>query len=102
MLTKSVSRFARNTVDYLSLVRELLSYNIPIYFKKKNIDTGSMESELILSIISSLTQDESESISKNVKWTVQQRIEAGTFKYGYPPYGYTRDANGNFIIDLPL
>lgn len=99
VLTKSISRFSRNTSDCLSLVRELLSYNIPIYFEKENIDTGSMESELILSILSSMAQDESESISKNVKWTVQQRIEAGTFKFGYPPYGYTRDANGNFIID---
>ena len=99
VLTKSISRFSRNTSDCLSLVRELLSYNIPIYFEKENIDTGIMESELILSILSSMAQDESESISKNVKWTVQQRIEAGTFKFGYPPYGYTRDANGNFIID---
>ena len=51
VLTKSVSRFARNTVDCLSIVRELLSYGIPIYFEKENLDTGSMESELILSII---------------------------------------------------
>ena len=99
VLTKSISRFSRNTTDCLELVRELLSYNIPIYFEKENIDTGSMESELILSMLSSMAQDESESISKNVKWTIQQRIEAGTFKFGYPPYGYTKDANGNFIIE---
>ena len=49
VLTKSVSRFSRNTTDCLSLVRELLSYNIPVYFEKDNLDTGSMESELILS-----------------------------------------------------
>lgn len=99
VLTKSVSRFSRNTTDCLSFVRELLSYNIPIYFEKENLDTGSMESELILSILSSMAQDESVSISKNVKWTIQRRIEAGTFKFGYPPYGYSRDADGNFIID---
>ena len=91
VLTKSVSRFSRNTTDCLSLVRELLSYNIPVYFEKENLDTGSMESELILSIISGMAQDESESISKNVKWTVQKRIEAGKYKFGYPPYGYGRD-----------
>ena len=90
VLTKSVSRFSRNTTDCLSLVRELLSYNIPVYFEKENLDTGSMESELILSIISGMAQDESESISKNVKWTVQKRIEAGKYKFGYPPYGYGR------------
>lgn len=99
VLTKSVSRFSRNTADCLSIVRELLSCNISIYFEKENIDTSSMESELMLSLLSSMAQDESESISKNVKWTIQQKIEAGTFKFGYPPYGYTRDADGNFIID---
>lgn len=64
VLTKSISRFSRNTSDCLALVRELLSYNIPIFFEKENIDTGSMESELILSILSSMAQNESESISK--------------------------------------
>ena len=66
VLTKSVSRFSRNTTDCLSLVRELLSYNIPIYFEKENLDTSSMESELILSIISSIAQEESVSISKSL------------------------------------
>ena len=99
VLTKSVSRFSRNTTDCLSLVRELLSYNIPVYFEKENLDTGSMESELILSIISGMAQDESESISKNVKWTVQKRIEAGKYKFGYPPYGYGRDENGMMVIN---
>lgn len=99
VLTKSISRFSRNTSDCLSLVRELLSYNIPIYFEKENIDTGSMESELILSVLSSMAQSESESISKNVKWTVKKRMEEGTFVFGYLPYGYTKDAAGNMAID---
>lgn len=67
ILTKSVSRFSRNTTDCISLVRELLDMNIPIYFEKENIDTGSMESELVLSILSSMAQDESRSISENNK-----------------------------------
>ncbi len=83
----------------MSLVRELLSYNIPIYFEKENIDTGSMESELILSVLSSMAQSESESISKNVKWSVKKRMEEGTFVFGYLPYGYTKDAAGNMVID---
>ena len=99
VLTKSISRFSRNTSDCLSLVRELLSYNIPIYFEKENIDTGSMESELILSVLSSMAQSESESISKNVKWSVKKRMEEGTFVFGYLPYGYTKDADGNMVID---
>lgn len=99
VLTKSISRFSRNTSDCLSLVRELLSYNIPIYFEKENIDTGSMESELILSVLSSMAQSESESISKNVKWTVKQRMEEGTFVFSCLPYGYTKDADGNMVMD---
>lgn len=99
VLTKSISRFSRNTSDCLSLVRELLSYNIPIYFEKENIDTGSMESELILSVLSSMAQSESESISKNVKWSVKKRMEEGTFVFGYLPYGYTKDADGKMVID---
>jgi DNA invertase Pin-like site-specific DNA recombinase len=80
-------------------VRELLSYNIPIYFEKENIDTGSMESELILSVLSSMAQSESESISKNVKWSVKKRMEEGNFVFGYLPYGYTKDTAGNMVID---
>ena len=99
VLTKSISRFSRNTSDCLSQVRELLSYNISIYFEKENIDTGSMESELILSVLSSMAQSESESISKNVKWSVKKRMEEGTFVFGYLPYGYTKDAAGNMVID---
>ncbi len=99
VLTKSISRFSRNTSDCLSLVRELLSYNIPIYFEKESIDTGSMESELILSVLSSMAQSESESISKNVKWTVKKRMEEGNFVFGYLPYGYTKDTAGNMVID---
>lgn len=99
VLTKSVSRFARNTVDCLSIVRELISYGIPIYFEKENLDTGSMESELVLSILSSMAQDESESISKNMKWAVKQRIEAGTFIFGSLPYGYTKSDEGRTIIN---
>lgn len=98
VLTKSVSRFARNTVDCLSIVRELLSYGIPIYFEKENLDTGSMESELILSIISSLAQDELESISKNVKWSAQKRMENGSYKIGCVPYGYTKNEHGDMVI----
>ena len=98
VLTKSVSRFSRNTTDCLALVRELLSYGIPIYFEKEKLDTGSMESELVLSILSSLAQEESESISKNVKWGNNKRIKSGRYKMGVAPYGYTFDADGNFMI----
>jgi DNA invertase Pin-like site-specific DNA recombinase len=91
VITKSISRFSRNTTDCLELVRKLLAQNIPIWFEKENINTGSMESELFLSILSSMAADESLSISLNSKWSIKKRFENGTFKISYPPYGYDWD-----------
>ena len=91
IVTKSISRFSRNTTDCLDLVRKLLSQRIPIYFEKENINTGSMESELFLAILSSMAEGESVSISENSKWSIQKRFENRTFKCSYPPYGYDWD-----------
>ena len=84
ILTKEVSRFARNTTDCLELVRKLLDLNIYIYFEKENINTGSMESELMLSILSGLAESESVSISENEKWGIRRRFQNGTFIISYP------------------
>lgn len=97
IVTKSLSRFARNTTDCLELVRKLQNLGIPIYFEKENLDTGSMESEFLLSIMSSLAESESMSISENSKWSVRHRFENGTFKIGYAPYGYSVK-DGKFSI----
>ena len=91
VITKSISRFSRNTTDCLELVRKLLALHIPIYFEKENINTGSMESELFLAILSSMAEGESVSISENSKWSIQKRFESGTYKVSYPPYGYDWD-----------
>ena len=91
IVTKSISRFSRNTTDCLELVRKLLDLNIPIFFEKENINTGSMESELFLAILSGMAESESVSISENSKWSIQKRFENGTFKCSYPPYGYDWD-----------
>ncbi|MCM1269808.1 MAG: recombinase family protein [Ruminococcus flavefaciens] len=99
ILVKSISRFSRNTTDCLSIVRELLYIGVTIYFEKENINTGEMESELILSILSSMAEDESASISENEKWSIQRRMAAGTYKMPYVPYGYQRDENGNMVIE---
>jgi site-specific DNA recombinase len=98
VITKSISRFSRNTTDCLDIVRTLLNLNIPVYFEKENINTGSMESELFLSILSSMAEGESTSISKNNKWGIKKRFENGTYKLGYVPYGY-RWENGEIIVD---
>ncbi len=89
ILTKSLSRFARNTIDCLELVRRLQKLGVTIYFEKEKLNTGKMESELFLSVMSGLAQSESESISQNNAWSVRHRFEDGTYKSGYAPYGYS-------------
>ena len=91
VVTKSLSRLFRNTTDCLEIVRRLQELNIPIYFEKENLNTQTMESELLLSIMSSLAQDESASTSKNIKWSIRQRFKKGNYKLSYPPYGYDWD-----------
>ena len=79
ILTKSISRFARNTVDCLETVRKLknLPHPVGVYFEKENLDSLDGKSELILTILSSLAQDESRSISENIRWSLQKLYEQG-------------------------
>lgn len=97
IITKSISRFARNTTDCLEMVRKLLGFGVFVYFEKENLNTGSMESELMLSILSSLAESESVSIAENSKWSVQKRFQNGTFKISYPPYGY-KNVDGEMVV----
>ncbi|MEG0292538.1 MAG: recombinase family protein [Anaerovoracaceae bacterium] len=97
VITKSISRFCRNTADCLELVRKLLGLKVTIIFEKENINTGTMESELMLSILSSLAESESVSISENNKWGAKKRFEKGSFIISYPPYGY-KNENGNMVV----
>src|SRR5699024_2797609 len=68
VLTKSISRFGRNTVDLLEIVRHLKSLGVEVHFEKENIKTFSADGELMLSILASFAQEEARSISNNVKW----------------------------------
>lgn len=88
VITKSISRFSRNTTDCLEMVRKLTNLNVYLFFEKENIDTEHMSSELMLSILSSIAESESRSISQNSKWSIKHRFKEGTFIIGYPPYGY--------------
>lgn len=88
IITKSISRFARNTTDCLEMVRSLQDKGISVYFEKENINTGRMERELLLSVMSGFAAEESASLSANVTWGVQKRFREGTFIIGYPPFGY--------------
>jgi len=98
IITKSISRFARNTTDCLELVRKLLDLGISIHFEKEDINTKSMESELMLSILGGLAENESVSISDNEKWSIQKRFKKGTFVISYPPYGYVNVAGEMVIV----
>lgn len=75
VITKSISRFSRNTTDCLEMVRQLDSLNIFLYFEKENVDTEHMSSELMLSILSFIAESESGSISENEKWSITKRYQ---------------------------
>ncbi len=81
ILCKSISRFARNTVDCLDFVRELKSLGVTVIFEKENINTSSMTSEFAISLYASFAQAESESISKNVTWGIEKSFREGKVRY---------------------
>ena len=95
IITKSVSRFARNTVDCLDYVRMLKSKGIGVYFEEQQIDTLKTDSELYLVIYAGFAQSESESISKNITWTVRNKFEEGIPVFMYKRFlGYRKGADG--------
>lgn len=99
VITKSISRFARNTVDTLQIIRELKNYRVGIFFEKENINTLDEASEVILTVLSSIAQDESRSISENVKWALKRKFERGEVMLNTKRFmGYTRDEEGNLMI----
>lgn len=99
ILTKSISRFARNTKECLEMVRELNSLGVHIWFERENIHTDSMESEFMLSLLSSFAEDESKSISGNMKWGIRKRFESGTYKSSVIPYGYKKQSDGEWSVN---
>lgn len=100
IITKSISRFARNTIDCLKYVRQLREKNIAIIFEKENINTLEASGELLLTIMASLAQQESASLSQNVKLGLQFRYQEGKVLVNHEHFlGYTKDDEGNLIID---
>ena len=102
IVTKSISRFARNTVDTLNCVRQLrqLSPPVGIYFEKENIDTLDATGELILTILSALAQDESRSISDNIRWSIQKKFQRGEAIVNLDRFlGYDKGPNGEWVIN---
>lgn len=88
IVTKSISRFSRNIEECLEIIRELSKLGVAIHFDKENLNTQTMDGELLFSILGSLAEAESKSISDNTKWGRIKRIEQGQYRYSCPPYGY--------------
>lgn len=100
IITKSISRFARNTLDCLKYIRQLKEKNIPIFFEKENIDTMDSKGEIMLTIMTSLAQQESQSLSQNVKLGLQYRYQQGEITINHNRFlGYTKDEDGHLIIE---
>ena len=95
IVTKSISRFARNTIDTLTTVRQLKEKGVEVYFEKENIYTLDSKGELLITIMSSLAQEESRSISENVTWGQRKRFADGKVSLPYSHFlGYRKGADG--------
>ena len=95
IITKSVSRFARNTVDTLTTIRKLKEYNVEVYFEEQNIYTLDGKGEVLLTIMSSIAQEESRNISENVTWGMRKRFAEGKVTMPYKQFmGYRRGSDG--------
>jgi len=100
IVTKSVSRFARNTVDSLVTVRKLKERGVEIFFEKENIWTLDSKGELLITIMSSLAQEESRSISENVTWGQRKRFSDGKVSMPYKHFlGYEKGENGQPVVN---
>ena len=109
VITKSISRFARNTLDCLQYIRQLKDKNIPVYFEKEAINTLDAKGEVLITIMASLAQQESQSMSQNIKLGLQYRYQQGKVQVNHNRFlGYYKDANGknliglNFVDNIPV
>ncbi len=99
ILTKSISRFSRNTVDCLKYTRELKALNIAVYFEKENINILDAKGEVLMTIMAALAQQESESLSANIRLGLQFRNQQGKVRVNHNWFlGYTKDDKGNLIV----
>ena len=100
ILTKSISRFGRDTVDTLEALNLLKTLGVRVIFEQESLDTDDIDSDLMISIIEAIAQAENESRSDNIKWGIKQRAAQGTSKlYNRKCYGYKNDVDGSLIID---
>jgi len=102
IMTKSISRFARNTVDCLNYIREMRAINVEIFFEKENIYSSDPKVDFLLTIMSSIAQEEARNVSENVKWNVQKRFNNSVPIVNHNRFlGYTKDKRGGNLIVVP-
>lgn len=100
ILTKSISRFSRNTIDILTVIQTLRNINVEIFFEKENLSSLDPKIDFILTVMSSMAQEESRSISENTKWGIQKRFEQGKLIMNTNRFlGYDKDKEGTLIIN---
>ena len=99
VITKSVSRFARNTVDSLQNIRKLKEKNVALFFEKEGVNTLDGTGELLITILSSQAQEESRNLSENTRWGLVRRFENGIVSVNHNKFlGYTKDKNNELVI----
>ena len=100
VISKSISRFARNTLDCLKYIRQLKEKNIAVFFEKEAINTLDAKGEVLLTIMASLAQQESQSLSQNVRLGLQYRYQQGKVQVCTNRFlGYDKDEEGNLVIN---
>lgn len=100
VITKSISRFARNTADCIEVVRNLKTLGVAVFFEKENINTMNAESELVLSVLSSIAQEELASLSQNIRWGNQRRYQKGILQINTKRFlGYDVNEEGKLVVN---
>ena len=99
ILVKSISRFARNTVDTLMYIRELREMGISVFFETQNIDTMSASGDVLITILAAMAEQESRTMSTNIKWAYQKRFKDGQVLINPATLGYKKDGDEYEIVE---
>lgn len=99
ILTKSISRFGRNTLDELRVLWDLRALGVDVYFEQENLWLHDQQVQMLITMYCALAQNESENMSRNIRWGIRQRFKNGTSGFAYfACYGYCQDRGGNLMI----
>lgn len=99
ILTKSISRFGRNTLDELKTLQDLRALGVDVYFEQENLWLHDQQVQILITLYCALAQNESENMSRNIRWGIRQAFRSGTSRFAnFTCYGYRQDENGNLVI----